>query len=304
MSQMHDFIQAVLGDTAAQALAKAADRSEALGSILGPRVILGWLGFASQWSYSGEIPGLPGSTLRFQKNQQTELFEGALTVGNDVFDFEHASPTQLAATLTVALGANRPVSKALRDGDLVGLGKNIDLLIRSQVVRLMKGMQPKDEFDTIPCPRSTCKPGFGAGECPACNGSGYVKVGRPQGKTFSGEVKKAAQQPSGTQAKPRGPLEPEAPDPQRKQQQRQQPPPPPPSKLKLTKSQAATRCSVCEAPSFNRRGEFTGCWCFREMARFAKSEPQQDGGYLLTLGPQWTRSNLRVFLDIVGAGEA
>jgi hypothetical protein len=246
MNEIQSFIGAVLGDTAATALRKAAERSEALGTVLGPRVIVGWLGFASHWSYRGEIPGLPGSTLTFQKNEDADLFDGSLSIGDDVFDFQNASMTQLAATLTVALGANQPVSKALKDTDLVGLGKNIDLLIKSRVVQMLK----------------------------------------------------AAQQPSGTQAAPRGPLEPDEPKPQQKAPQNQQPKLPSQTKLKVTKSQAEQKCSVCEAATF-RKGEFTGCWCLKELAKHASAAPA-DGGYEVTFGREWTKSNLRVLMDIIG----
>jgi hypothetical protein len=249
MAHVHGFMRAVLGDTAATALRKATDRSEALDSVVGSRVIIGWLGFAAQFGYDGEIPGLPGSMLSFRKADDGSLFNGAISIGGDLFDFQHASQTQLAATLSVALGANRQVSPTLRDSDLVPLGKNIDLLIKGQVLR---------------------------------------------------RLQKQTQEPSGVAAAPRAPdapQEPGAPLPQKKGNV--QPPRPGVASLKVTKSQAASKCSVCDAPSFNRRGDFTACFCMRDLAKSASSVPTAEG-YEVTFDTKvWTQSNLQVLSDIL-----
>jgi hypothetical protein len=157
MAHVHGFMRAVLGDTAATALRKATDRSEALDSVVGSRVIIGWLGFAAQFGYDGEIPGLPGSMLSFRKADDGSLFNGAISIGGDLFDFQHASQTQLAATLSVALGANRQVSPTLRDSDLVPLGKNIDLLIKGQVLRRLQ-KQTQEPGGVAAAPRAPDAP--------------------------------------------------------------------------------------------------------------------------------------------------
>ena len=251
MDYMSNFIKDVLGDTAAQALHKATEHSQALGSVLGPRVVLGWLSFAGNYGYDGEVPGVSDSTLTFKKSEDG-LFNGSLSIGSDGLDFSNASPTQLAATLTVALGGSHPLSKGIKDSDLVGLGKSVDLLVKSRVVQLLKAA-----------------------------------------------INEGAK--SGTQATPRGPLEPIAPEGEKKANANQQPKLPSQTKIKLTKSQAEKKCSVCEAASFDKKGNFCACACFclRALAKSASSVATDDG-FEVTFGKEWSQNNIRVFLDIVG----
>lgn len=243
-------MRSVLGDVAATALRRATDRSATLDSVVGSRVILGWLNFATKFGFSGEIPGVPGSQLSFSKSETGGLFNGAVTIGPDLYDFNNASETQLAATLSVALGANHQPSPKLRDQDLQPLGKNIDLLIKSQVLRRL---QKQD-------------------------------------------------QESGAAAAPRAPdqpLQPGAPVPQKKGQGR------PPAQggftsLKVSKSQASSKCSVCGSASFNRNGDFTACYCLRSLAKSAQSEATADGFKVTFDTSVWSKSNLSVLLDILG----
>lgn len=252
MDQVNSFVTAVLGDIAASALRKAAERSPALDTIVGSRVILGWVGFAGRFGFDGEIPGLPGTSLSFKKAEHNGLFQGSLTVGQDLFDFRNASETQLAATLSVALGANRQPAPTLRDQDLAPLGKNIDLLIKSQVCQKLQ-KQTQD--------------------------SGTAAAPRP----------------------PDGPAQPGAPLPQKKGNQA---PPPGLKTLSVTKSQAESRCSVCGGQSFNRRGDFTACYCLRSLAKSADATLTSQG-YELTLDTKvWTPSNIKVLSDIMGLSKA
>jgi hypothetical protein len=144
MTAIDRFIESVLGPRASGALAKAVSRHEALGPVVGPRVILGWVNLASQWSYSGNIPGIDGSILSFQKTE--DGLKGSVGIGNDVYDFVNASPTELSATLAVTLGVGRPIGSKIKDCDLVGLGKSVDVLVKSQIIELLRASVAKTEL--------------------------------------------------------------------------------------------------------------------------------------------------------------
>ena len=276
MSDIQKFTQAVLGQTAADVLYKAGERSVALGSVLGPRVVVGWLEVIGRNDYDGSIPGQPGSILKFSKNQG--LYDGTLTIGGSVYGFSNATLTHLAATLSVALGVNQPVSKALKDSDLVGLGRSIDLLVRARVLQLSK---------KEPCCKNACV------DCGGCEEHSETKGHGAGCKLWKEET---GGQQCGAAAAPRGPKPPEGPEPQKKAPVQARPPKM--QTLSITKAQSEQKCSVCQAASF-RRGEFAGCYCLRDLAKSAASVPQGDG-FQVTFGPEWTESNLKVLMDIMG----
>jgi hypothetical protein len=250
MSHFGDFISDVLGADAASALSKATDRSEALAGWLGPRVVLGWLELVGGHEYSGQIPGVEGSVLAFRKAEGG--LEGSIGLDDDIFDFADADLTQLAATMTVVLGGSTPTGK-LRDGDLVGLGKSVDLLCKSRLVQMLK-----------------------------------------------------AAQESGAVAAPHGPIEPKGPEIQSRRTKAAQPGQTPQStkqstgqsSLHVTKAQAESICTVCESKSF-KKGDFTGCYCLRALAKSVDCR-QVESGFDLTFGPDWTVGSRRVLIDILG----
>lgn len=71
-----------------------------------------------------------------------------------------------------------------------------------------------------------------------------------------------------------------------------------PPQFVMTKSMSESRCTVCESTQFSKAGEFKGCFCLRSLARFVKAECVDDG-YLLTFGPEWGKSHIRLLSDIV-----
>lgn len=134
LPHVHLFLRAVLGDQGAEALKKAADRYEPLASVLGARTIVGWLGLASQWGYEGDVPGLAGSYLRFEKSDG-DLFCGEIQMGKNQHEFKYVDLPYLAAGLSVALGVDQVPDEGLRNSDLAALGQNIDLLLKAQVIK-------------------------------------------------------------------------------------------------------------------------------------------------------------------------
>jgi hypothetical protein len=266
-------MRAVLGEDACQALAKAAERSEALGGVIGPRTVIGWATLAARWDYDGQVPGIEDSQLTFEKGENHQL-TGSIRLGQEELEFENATVPHLAAMLCVGLGCQKDFSKSLKDSDLAGLGENIDLLVKARVVNLLKAMKE-------------------ISACEECGKRRYVVVCKCKGKK---KVEKT--ELPGQQAKPGAPIPPTgftAPT-------KTAPKPMQPPRVKLTKAMTETKCSVCEASQFDRRGEFKGCYCLRDLARFAKSE--RDGeDFVVTFSKEWTKSSIALLMDIVGAQE-
>lgn len=272
---LHAFMHEVLGEDAATALAKAGERSEALASIVGPRTVVGWVNLAARWDYDGSVPGQEGSFLQFQKTEHG--LTGAVAMGDQQLDFQNAQPEHLAAMLCVGLGCPPDLAKS-EDATqlaLARLGETIDLMVKARVATLLKAEAPRCK---------SCNKFYGAQheKCPRC---GDMDKAELPGKA-AGAI--APDAPEGQQA-------PQAKAPRRMATKA-------PTQVSMTKSMSERKCSVCESAQFTKSGELKGCFCLRDLARFARSEPQGDG-YLVTFGPEWKKSQIRLFLDIVGSEE-
>ena len=263
----------VLGEDATTALVKAGDRSEALAAVVGPRTVVGWVNLASRWSYDGVVPGHEGSFLQFQKSEAG--LTGAVAMGDQQLDFENAQPEHLAAMLCVGLGCPPDLvkSEGATQVALAQLGETIDLMVKAHLLTLLKSETPRCK---------NCNKFYSAEEkkCPRC----LDKAELP-GKAAG------AIPPDG----PEGQEAPQSKAPRRMATAK-------PTQVSMTKSMSERKCSVCESAQFTKSGELKGCYCLRELARFTKSERQGDG-YLVTFGPEWKRSQIQLFLDIVGDEE-
>lgn len=272
------FMNAVLGEDAALALMKAGERSSALASVVGPRTVVGWVNLASRWDYNGVVPGLDESFLAFTKNE--DGLSGAIAIGDQQLDFENAQPENLAAMMCVGLGCAPDLSKS-EDANAVALaqlGETIDLMVKTRVVRLLKAETPQ----CAKCHKFYSRENA-SDRCPHCS--------EPLEKA---ELPGRQAKPIGQDA-PMGAQAPVATAPRRMASKG-------PAQVKMTKSMAERKCSVCEAAQFSKRGDFTGCFCLRELGRFAKAEPEGDG-YLVTFGSEWSRKNIQLLLDIVSTEE-
>lgn len=273
---VQSFLQAVLGDEAAQALRKAAGRSESLSTVLGARTIVGWLGLASRYGYDGEVPGLQGSYFRFEKSED-DLFQGEVRMGKDTYEFQGVDLPHVAAGLSVALGANEPPDEDLRDADLAALGQNIDLLLKTQVLKSATS--------------STCECAEGSqcetSGCPCGCHKENEALEKAGGTTAPGEA--------ATQNPPTGPVGGGFTPPKGKQPRRG----PKGFGTKLTMSQAASKCSVCGETQV-KGDRFLGCYCLRDLAKHATMEVDGDD-YHITFDPAfWSREDAILLMDIVG----
>jgi len=144
------FLIAVLGVDGARALRKAVERSSECETVLVPRAILAWLALPQE-EYEGDLPGIENTYCSFKKSENG--FDGSVTMGKDVYQFQGASQLHLASAIAVSIGvdSDRP-HPSLRDLDLVRLGKSIDLLAKARYVaeRLAKSRSLEKAISLIP----------------------------------------------------------------------------------------------------------------------------------------------------------
>lgn len=282
MNHAESFFKAVLGDAAASALMKAGERSPALGSALLPRGVFAWLQFAANWNYEGAIPGLGDSYIEFAKSGP-DAFEGFINVGDAVYDFSNAPLLQIAAAVSVALGADKsPVDPALKKADLQSLGANIDLLVKARFLNLMVKAEESPEEGCMNCSDPSGYTRDSKRTCMKCDRPFFQKVELP-GK---------ANAPTAPEA-PKGQLAPQsvAPSSNKKGPQTAK------AEVRITKSEADYACSVCDGEQFTK-GKFTGCYCLRDLAKHTKTEADAKG-YVVKFDSEWSDLDIELFKDIV-----
>ncbi len=147
------FLKEILGDEGNAALKRVVDRAPIFKSIVVPRAIISWLSVMSKLGYEGELPGTPDSYISLDKSD-SEQFTGALTIEDQMYEFENADLLHVAASVGVALGLDlEPIDEQLKTKDLSKLGKGIDLLVKSRIVKTAKSAhKPKiieDSFEEM-----------------------------------------------------------------------------------------------------------------------------------------------------------
>lgn len=268
------FLRAVLGDDGAEALQKAAQRSEELGNALVPRTIMAWVDIAGRFGFEGEIPGVENTYVRFTKGENG--YSGSIAFGDDVFSFEDASVFRLSASVAVVLGVAADDTSVIRDADVLKLGKSVDCLVKARCVA-KKLAEAEDEE-----------------ELEKAGGAG-------------GGGAKGAETPGGAAA----PKAPDAPQPAMPKQPKQTAPKAPkattkvkvpkaaPSRtVKLTQSEKLVACPVCERTQFEH-GVFVGCQCFRGLAKSAITT-QTPTGAIVELGEDWDQDSIVTLLEALG----
>jgi hypothetical protein len=271
---MNLFLQAVLGEDAHAALSKAGERSQPLAAVIGPRTVLGWCNLASRWSYDGTVPGHDDSLLRFEKSEGG--LTGIIAIGDRQLDFENAQPANLSAMLCVSLGCSPDLAKSedATQRALARLGETIDLMVKARVVNLLKAETPR-------CKACNKCYGVKLDKCPRC--SEELDKAELPGKAHGATAPEAPQTQDAPQAKA----------PSRMAVKK-------PTSLNMTKSQMETRCTVCEATQFSKSGEYRGCHCLRDLAKSTTTELKGDG-CVVTFGDGWTKSHIRMLMEIVDA---
>lgn len=249
------FLLGTLGTEGYAALAKAVARYPDLQEILVPRTILSFIASVQELSYKGSIPGIPNSVIALTKS-------GGIINDTYYTDLD-ANPYTMAAHLAILLGAQdeSKLAKNVKNIDLTRLGKTIDLIVKS---RLLRSVAKTD----LPVPHAAPVQHQGP-------------VGHePPIKPVVPIIKKPKQ------AKPR---------PKRASVSATAGLP----DLKVSKSDAYVPCELCAQPQFRADGGFYGCLCMRGLAPFVviKSEPEY---YTIQFGPEWSQDAANTLSDLFG----
>jgi hypothetical protein len=289
---MHDrkvqLLVGILGQEGANALRKAVERSRELESVLVPRAILAWLGVAGRKDYAGNVPGVDGTEMRFIKSENG--FTGSVKVDGRSIGFTEAGVFQLASAIAVAIGADQNPDD-IKDIDLFRLGKSIDMLAKAHILannltkanKVAEGAGKPD-----PGWKPTAPPKPSAPE---------KQIGSPPPPTKSGalppQMATQQQQPSKEPV-----LKPEFANgvhpfanvkPTKTTAKNEK------VKLKVTKSEAKTPCSICGKTQFSNE-RFVGCLCFRDLAKYT-TVIKSEKDFTITFKPEWDLESVEAFIE-------
>lgn len=138
-----EFLKQILGDKGYAVIEKALDKNPLLKAVVVPRSIVSWLSVMGKIGYEGEIPGIKDSFIALSKNE--DGFDGAIVIDSKLFELEKSDIFHVAASVGVALGVDlESIDSNLNSGDLSELGKNLDLLVKSNLVKSSQVSQPKN----------------------------------------------------------------------------------------------------------------------------------------------------------------
>ena len=250
-AKKYDFLRAVVGDDGASALRKAADRLGDLEGAIVPRAIMAWLGVAARGDYEGSIPGVQDSYLDFAKNEDG-TYSGSITIGEGVFPFQNATVFHLAASISVALGAQElDDDSRFKNMDLVKLGKSIDIMAKAKFISNAEDLA-KDLVKAVPGPP----------HAPTLTGVPQIAVAPVK------QVDKGPQPPPGQKPK-KPPTEAKVPKATVPKLKVKIPKNEPGGGKKFLVSDTAAKseCGVCGLPLIKNE-KFSGCMCFKETARY------------------------------------
>jgi hypothetical protein len=241
---MNNFLSSILGEVGAKALERASESAPLLRPVIVPRAIIAWLQTMGALNYEGNIPGVDNSYLSLQKNQ-TEDYTGAITIDNFLLTFEKSDLLNVAASLGVALKIDvGELDERLKRKDLTNLGKSIDLLVKSEVIKQLKKAKAMDGSvpHQVPLkPQTQGAPQAPSKQDPKQQLQGTVTAGQ-------GIAPKAALRHKGVE-------------------------------LKVDKSESEKSCEDC-GKKFFKDDKFDGCKCLKELSKNVSTETI-DGGYLL-----------------------
>lgn len=281
------FLTAVLGEKGAGALAKATVQAPELEALLVPRAVISWLGMYAREDFDGAVPGVEGSLLQFTKSE--DLYSGSVSVGDSTFGFVKAPVHRLGACMAVALGAtgDRPAKEV----NIQALGKSIDVLVKA------RGAVEELRKRALEATQKAEKKTTGGAEAP---GPAHAPT-EPDGPL-------APIPPTPTQTS-KGPIvgltpkPPKLPTPKAATDQIQtgttvKQPKAKTLSTNVTKSEAARECGACGSKQF-REGVFTGCMCFRVLAKSVATTTTKDG-FKLEFGSEWGRADVATLFEAFG----
>jgi hypothetical protein len=262
-SRKLQFLKAVIGPDGASALAKAATANPDLEWAIFPRVVMAWLDVVGHaGDYSDELPGAADVKLKLHKSEG--VYSGSINIGNALYPLQDVSLYHVAGAVAVALGAEARSAPELRSPHLAKLGKSIDVLVKSRTLRKAIAKQKTQGG------AKGAGPGQPAAARPPMQPLGPQAVQAPNtGKNGTAGTK--VQLPG---TKPKKPT------------------------MKVTKSEAGTKCSACGHSQFKKE-RYNGCFCFSDMAKSVRTTPIDDG-YVLEFGSQWDADAIATLAESLG----
>lgn len=284
------FLQEILGKDGAGALNRAVERIPELKSVLLPRVIVSWLSIMGKVGYDGEIPG-SNSYVSLIKSEDNE-FTGALTIDNQLYSFENQDMLHVAASLGVALGLDfEPVNENIKIKELNNLGKSIDLLVKTQVVKKIKELS----YDASKVGDFTIQ--YGGKFNPTYlvkHSTGTVifeNIENLEKAELAAKwlIKKEKLQ---TPIRERGLI---VRDKNFKEEFENTKPTL--TKLTLTKNEAERVCVECDQSNFNK-DKFVGCLCLKALAKSIDTEKVANGFVLTFKRPNLDDEEISAIIDI------
>lgn len=126
------FLNEILGKDDLKVLKKAISSSNELKSLLLPRVVLSWIDISSQ--LEDTFVAYPELGIKFDFKKNEEGFTGYIVIDKEKYAFQNIDLNHLAASLSVALGAQE-LELPSRNLEIVNLGKSIDLLVKSKILK-------------------------------------------------------------------------------------------------------------------------------------------------------------------------
>lgn len=142
MSQ--DFLKSVLGNEGFKAVDRTILRIPILSSVVIPRTILAWVSTISKYGYVGELPGTPNSYFSLAKNS-SDNFDGAITIQDKLYSLNNADLLHVASSVGVALNIEtEEIPEQLKQSNLSKLGKSLDLLVKSQIIKQARQSQVEE----------------------------------------------------------------------------------------------------------------------------------------------------------------
>ncbi len=282
------FLTAILGKDGLAALNKAIVRQPDLAEVLVPRTILSFVGNVQDLAYKGPIPGMAASVIALTKSGG--VINGTSYTGLD------ANRYTMAAHLAILLGvtSDSKLAKNTRDIDLTRLGKAIDVLVKSRMVRKAKHTLDCTTHQDVACncgamekadlPGNAAKPNGQDGpqgatapiKAPSMgNAKASKKVLKPTKKPV--ETKETV---PGLKAVPTVKI----------------------PEMKVGKSEASTnRCKVCDQTQA-QNGRLTGCICLMALMKSATVTAQGDV-FNITFGADWDQDAVEVLLECLHGTE-
>lgn len=254
-SRKLQFLEAVVGRDGAQALSKAAERAVELDQAIFPRAVTAWIESIAPFGFDGYVPGVEDAQFRFAKSESG--FSGIVTINGELHRFDDASVNHLAGCVAVALGLDHErVSSQAKPEQLAKLGKSIDLLVKTQLVKTsIKPATAKKRINLPGMPAQPIAPKQPLAPTPVQPAN--------QKQTPAGAAGTAQTSPL---PKPKLPKLPK-------------------QTLTVTKSEANKKCPHCARAQF-KGNTFSGCFCFSALAKNVKTTGTATG-FNLEFGSAW-----------------